>query len=63
MAKEIEALGKQRDQIWGDFQEVMVKAVAGACQMTARGKHEFLKDIMKIGDKYERDALGRMNLQ
>lgn len=45
-----------------DFQKVMQLAVAASCQFSLMGKHEFIKDILKIGDKYNRDALGRMDL-
>ena len=33
-------------------------AQAGLCQMSAGGKHEYLKDIFRAGNRYGYDGLG-----
>lgn len=33
-------------------------AQAGLCQMSAGGKHEYLKDIFRAGNRYGYDVLG-----
>jgi hypothetical protein len=35
-----------------------MKAHAGLCQRTMEGKHEFLRDISRLGQEYGYDILG-----
>ena len=45
LAERIAELEAERDQAKGALSRIAILAGAGLCQMTAGGKHEFLKDI------------------